>query len=238
MIQDAPCRGSIRRCLAGAHGARDRDGEAVQDRMSAGGGQLRALIAEGGDAIEAPMDGEEAITLLADLDAGATGSMTSASITDQTAGPDAVGCGRPRGRDGGLRAHPALREPRNRQCGFRSAKALMVEGGHRLGILPPRSRPCIPDTRRMALILRARLIPSCCAGEMTMAGFDLPATQALSWAASGGRASALRWHHAARWRGHRPTSPEAADHARPSELDDPLGWVADQQARASAISVT
>lgn len=45
--------------------------------------KLRALIAEGGSTIEAPMDGEEAITLLADLDAGATGSMTSASITDQ-----------------------------------------------------------------------------------------------------------------------------------------------------------
>ena len=45
--------------------------------------KLRALIAEGGDAIEAPFDGEEAITLLADLDAGATGSMTSGMIVDQ-----------------------------------------------------------------------------------------------------------------------------------------------------------
>ena len=35
--------------------------------------KLRVLIAEGGDAIEAPFDGEEAITLLADLDAGCTG---------------------------------------------------------------------------------------------------------------------------------------------------------------------
>ena len=32
--------------------------------------KLRDLIAQGGDAIEAPFDGEEAITLLADLDAG------------------------------------------------------------------------------------------------------------------------------------------------------------------------
>ena len=45
--------------------------------------KLRALIAEGGDAIEAPFDGEEAITLLADLDAGCTGSMTSGMIVDQ-----------------------------------------------------------------------------------------------------------------------------------------------------------
>ena len=45
--------------------------------------KLRALIAEGREAIEAPFDGEEAITLLADLDAGATGSMTSGMIVDQ-----------------------------------------------------------------------------------------------------------------------------------------------------------
>src|SRR5262250_2404799 len=44
--------------------------------------KLRALIAAGGDAIAGPFDGEEGITLLADLDAGATGTMTSAMIPD------------------------------------------------------------------------------------------------------------------------------------------------------------
>ena len=44
--------------------------------------KLRALIAAGGEAIEGPFDGEEGITLLADLDAGATGCMTSALIPD------------------------------------------------------------------------------------------------------------------------------------------------------------
>ena len=44
--------------------------------------KLRALIAAGGDAIEGPFDGEEAITLMADLDAGATGTMTSATLPD------------------------------------------------------------------------------------------------------------------------------------------------------------
>ena len=44
--------------------------------------KLRALVAEGGAAIEGPFDGEEAITLLADLDAGATGTMTSAMIPE------------------------------------------------------------------------------------------------------------------------------------------------------------
>ena len=44
--------------------------------------KLRGLIAAGGDAIEGPFDGEEAITLLADLDAGATGTMPSALVPD------------------------------------------------------------------------------------------------------------------------------------------------------------
>ncbi|MCB1512962.1 MAG: dihydrodipicolinate synthase family protein, partial [Hyphomicrobiaceae bacterium] len=44
--------------------------------------KLRALIAEGGDVIEGPFDGEEGITLMADLEAGATGSMTSALLPD------------------------------------------------------------------------------------------------------------------------------------------------------------
>ena len=45
--------------------------------------KLRGLIAEGGDLVEGPFDGEEGITLMADLNAGATGSMTSGMICDQ-----------------------------------------------------------------------------------------------------------------------------------------------------------
>ena len=44
--------------------------------------KLRELIRLGGDAIEGPWDGEEAITLLPDLDAGATGSMTGGGYPD------------------------------------------------------------------------------------------------------------------------------------------------------------
>ena len=42
----------------------------------------RGLIEAGGDAIEGPFDGEESITLMADLDAGATGTMCSALLPD------------------------------------------------------------------------------------------------------------------------------------------------------------
>ena len=37
--------------------------------------KLRKLVVEGGDAIEGPFDGEEGITLFADLEAGATANM-------------------------------------------------------------------------------------------------------------------------------------------------------------------
>ena len=92
--------------------------------------KLRALCAEGGQAIEAPFDGEEAITLLADLDAGARGSMTSALIPDlirpiifdhlEGRGEQAIA--------GYSRLLPVINHE-NRQCGFRATKAAMVEGG-------------------------------------------------------------------------------------------------------------
>ena len=92
--------------------------------------KLRSLIAEGGELIEGPFDGEEAITLIADLNAGATGSMTSAMI------PDLI---RPvivdfrEGRKEVAKAGYALVLPainfENRQCGWRSAKIAMKHGG-------------------------------------------------------------------------------------------------------------
>ena len=92
--------------------------------------KLRTLVDEGGAAIEAPFDGEEAITLLADLDAGARGSMTSALI------PDLI---RPiifahleGRRDKAVQRYSKLLpviNHENRQCGFRGTKEAMVEGG-------------------------------------------------------------------------------------------------------------
>ncbi len=123
--------------------------------------KLRALIAEGGDAIEAPMDGEEAITLLADLDAGATGSMTSASITDQIKPILTLWAAGQRAEATAAYARvlPFVNHE-NRQCGFRSAKALMVEGGV-IGSEFCRHPipPLHPDTRRMAIDLARPLDP-------------------------------------------------------------------------------
>src|SRR4029077_297182 len=50
--------------------------------VQAAAAKLRALIAAGGDAIAGPFDGEESITLMADLDAGDNGTMPSALLPD------------------------------------------------------------------------------------------------------------------------------------------------------------
>jgi 4-hydroxy-tetrahydrodipicolinate synthase len=44
--------------------------------------KLRALVAAGGDAVEGPWDGEESLTLLPDLEAGATGTMPGATCPE------------------------------------------------------------------------------------------------------------------------------------------------------------
>ena len=92
--------------------------------------KLRDLIAAGGDSIEGPWDGEEAITLMADLDAGATGAMTGGGYPDgirQIVDPG------PRRAEGQAAAAYARWLPlinyENRQCGLQACKILMKEGG-------------------------------------------------------------------------------------------------------------
>src|SRR5206468_5787451 len=92
--------------------------------------KLRDLIAAGGDAIEGPWDGEEAITLMADLDAGATGAMTGGGYPDgirQIMDPFFAGR-----RDEAMAAYARwlpLINYENRQCGLLACKVLMKEGG-------------------------------------------------------------------------------------------------------------
>ena len=92
--------------------------------------KLRALIEAGGDAIEGPWDGEEAITLMADLDAGATGAMTGGGYPDgirQIVDPYFAG-----NREAALQAYERwlpLINYENRQTGLAACKILMKEGG-------------------------------------------------------------------------------------------------------------
>ena len=92
--------------------------------------KIRALIDEGGEYIEAPFDGQEAITLLADLDAGCTGSMTSGMIVDQI--KPVITHYRAGQIEEATAAYGRVAmaiNHENRQCGWQSCKAAMVEGG-------------------------------------------------------------------------------------------------------------
>ncbi len=92
--------------------------------------KLRALVEAGGAAIEGPFDGEESITLMADLDAGATGTMPSALLPDLIRPVVVHHC---EGRREEAAAHYARILPlinfENRQCGLRACKTVMMEGG-------------------------------------------------------------------------------------------------------------
>jgi 2-keto-3-deoxy-L-arabinonate dehydratase len=92
--------------------------------------KLRALIASGGDAIAGPFDGEEAITLMADLDAGATGTMPSALMPDLIKPILAHHAAGRRNEAVALygRLLPLINYE-NRQCGLRATKIVMAEGG-------------------------------------------------------------------------------------------------------------
>lgn len=131
MLQDAPLSGIELSVPLLARMAREIEMLKLLKIESVGtAGKLRALLAEAGDHIDGPFDGEEAITLLADLDAGATGSMTSAMIPDQIRPVIAshIAGDRTSAVEAYGRVLPAINHE-NRQCGFRAAKAAMVEGG-------------------------------------------------------------------------------------------------------------
>jgi len=92
--------------------------------------KLRALIAAGGDVIVGPFDGEESITLMADLDAGATGTMPSALLPDLIKPVLAHYRGGRRSDAGAAYARILpLINYENRQCGLRATKTVMAAGG-------------------------------------------------------------------------------------------------------------
>jgi 2-keto-3-deoxy-L-arabinonate dehydratase len=123
------------------------------------------LIELGGSAIEGPWDGEEAITLLPDLDAGATGAMTGGGYPDGIRQiVDAYREGR---REEAVEAYNRwlpLINYENRQTGLIAAKSLMKEGGviaseavrHPLQALHPQTRAGLIETaqRLDPLVLR------------------------------------------------------------------------------------
>jgi 4-hydroxy-tetrahydrodipicolinate synthase len=131
MIQDAPVSGTALSAAFLARLAREIQNVAyfkIETPMAAA--KLRDLVALGGAAVEGPWDGEEAITLLADLNAGATGSMTSGAYPDgirQIIDPYLAGR-----RGEAVAAYERwlpLINYENRQCGLAACKVLLKEGG-------------------------------------------------------------------------------------------------------------
>lgn len=131
MVQDAPVSGTPLSAAFLARMAREIDLlRYFKIEVPGAASKLRALIELAGDTIDGPFDGEESITLIPDLDAGATGTMPSGLIGDVlTRICDLY-------RDGQRDAAVGLYERwlplinyENRQCGLRACKALMKEGG-------------------------------------------------------------------------------------------------------------
>ena len=131
MVQDAPLSGAPLPVDLLARMARELENVSYfKIEVPFAADKLAALIAAGGEHIVGPFDGEEAVTLLADLDAGATGSMTSAMfpdrikpvITEYLAGnTDAA-------LDHWKLCMPLINHE-NRQCGLRATKTVFKEGG-------------------------------------------------------------------------------------------------------------
>ncbi len=131
MIQDAPVAGTPLSPAFLARMAREIEHVAYfKIEVPGTAAKIRELIALGGAAIVGPWDGEEGITLLADLEAGATGTVTGGGYPDgirQVTDPFLAGR-----RDDAAAAYARwlpLINYENRQCGLAACKALMKEGG-------------------------------------------------------------------------------------------------------------
>jgi 4-hydroxy-tetrahydrodipicolinate synthase len=162
MIQDAPMAGTSLSAPFLARMAQEIANVSYFKIEVAGpANKLRDLIALGGDAIEGPWDGEEAITLMADLDAGATGAMTGGAYPDgirQIIDPYFAG-----DREAAAAAYERwlpLINYENRQCGLLAAKVLMKEGGViRSDAVRRPLMPLHPETRKGLIEVAQRLDP-------------------------------------------------------------------------------
>jgi 2-keto-3-deoxy-L-arabinonate dehydratase len=131
MIQDAPVSGTALSAAFLARMAREIEHVAYfKIEVAGAAAKLREMIRLGGDAVLGPWDGEEAITLMADLDAGASGTMPSGAYPDALRPIlDDFAAGR---RDRAVAQYERwlpLINYENRQCGLLACKALMKEGG-------------------------------------------------------------------------------------------------------------
>ncbi|KAK47223.1 cytochrome C biogenesis protein CcdA [Caballeronia jiangsuensis] len=131
MIQDAPVAGTPLSASFLAKLARDVEHVSYfKIETAQAASKLRELIELGGDAIVGPWDGEEAITLIPDFDAGATGAMTGGGYPDGIRKiVDAYFAGDTDKAADLYQQWLPLINYENRQCGLAACKTLMKEGG-------------------------------------------------------------------------------------------------------------
>ena len=131
MIQDAPLSGVTLPVSLLARMAKDFVNVSYFKIETSGTAEkLRALLEVAEEYIDGPFDGEEGITLLADLEAGATGTMTSALACEQIRPIvfDYLDGHSRKAEDQYQRLLPLI-NLENRQCGLRACKVIMKQGG-------------------------------------------------------------------------------------------------------------
>lgn len=162
MIQDAPVAGTPLSATFLARLAREVEQVSYfKIETAQAASKLRELIELGGDSVVGPWDGEEAITLMADLDAGATGAMTGGAY------PDGIRRIVQAHRAGDVETAAQLYQQwlplinyENRQCGLAACKALMKEGGVIASDAVRAPQPSLhPATREGLLKIARRLDP-------------------------------------------------------------------------------
>jgi 4-hydroxy-tetrahydrodipicolinate synthase len=131
MIQDAPVAGTPLSAPFLAKLAKEIEHVSYfKIETAQAASKLRELIELGGDAIVGPWDGEEAITLIPDFDAGATGAMTGGGYPDGIRKiVDAYFAGDTERAADLYQQWLPLINYENRQCGLAACKTLMKEGG-------------------------------------------------------------------------------------------------------------
>jgi 2-keto-3-deoxy-L-arabinonate dehydratase len=158
MVQDAPMSGTLLSPALLARMATEIEHLAYFKIETAGAAaKLRELIRLGGEAVEGPWDGEEGITLFADLEAGATGAMTGAGFPDGVRLiVDAYAAGRREEAFEHYQRWLPLINHENRQCGPLAAKALMKAGGIIASDAPRHPLPPLNSAARALLLETAR----------------------------------------------------------------------------------
>ena len=162
MVQDAPLSGVALSVAFLARLAREVPAvRYIKLEVPGTAAKLRGLIEAASPLIEGPFDGEESITLMADLDAGATGTMPSALLPDLI--KPVLVHHRAGQRDQASAAYGSilpLINYENRQCGLRATKTVMQEGGViRSDAVRHPLEPLHPATRAGLLELARALDP-------------------------------------------------------------------------------